>query len=88
MVSLVKNLYLMATVTVASVFTALFLVGSIVYGQFYWYCFIPILLVVWDFIRTRSSERPRQVFFSIERINLAPVEVEKEDFIKEWEFKV
>jgi hypothetical protein len=91
--SLVKNLYMIATMTIASLFIGLFIVG-LIKGQFFWFCFIPVVIVIWEFVRTVKEARLEARFRPLQRSRWTLENEEPafvliwEEFIKEEEFKV
>lgn len=56
---LTQNLYLMATIIVASLFTTLFIVSVVGEGESLWFCFIPVALVIFDFVKSRTERLNR-----------------------------
>jgi len=91
--SLVKHIYLMATITIASLFLGMYIYSGLEF------CLVPVFLVLLDYVRVikggrwfnygreeRIRERRERVTQPFNMVTWS-VEFEKE-FIKEEEFKV
>ncbi len=97
--TLMKNIYLMMTVTVCSIFISLYIAGM-VKGENLWFCLIPVGLVIRDFlqgVRTPAMEPlprtdPRSPYYYVaEHLWEKDINRGREvifEFIKEEEFKV